>query len=194
VPSQPLEPHSGSNHGVSPLPARPYSRGSSVQQPSILSTSLITREDLVGSDQSAVRALQRGLTTSPLERVQERATSYLDRITAGMRAEVSIVDGTAPPIFQHQVTDVDALQARLGGQGWQAAMHLRPSHGQHPWNNAPQTQHRNVPTARAAQRSSENMPVGTSSQEDRIDRTMQAQPRRLAFRPRPNPPSTGANM
>jgi len=187
VPSQLFEAHPGPGHGVSLLPARPYSRGSSTQQSSRLSTNLMTQNDLIGGDQDAVRALQSGLTISPLDRVEERATSYLDRIAAGMRV------GAAPPGLQHQVTDMDPLQARQRRQRWQAATQPPPANGQPRWNNAPQSQRRGAVAARAGQRSSENMPVGAPSQEERLDRRMRAQPR-LAFRPRPNPPPAGANM
>lgn len=195
MPSQTFAAHPGPGHGVSPLPSRPYSRLPSAQQTPRLSTGLITDDDLIGSDQDALVAFGRGLTTSPLERIQDRASAYLDRIAAGMRACPMPMERPTTPAFQHQVTDVDAPQTYQRNNAWRASAQPRPpSSGQDSWNSAPTHQRRGAPAARAGQRSSENMPVGVSSQEQRTDRTTQAQPGRVAFRPRPNPPSSGAHM
>jgi hypothetical protein len=196
APSQTVGTHPELGYGVSPLPARPYGRAPIAQQSPRLSTSLLTDDDLIGNDQDASRAVQRGLTISPLERVEDRATAYLDRIAAGMRAGPNPLDGTTISPFQHQqVTDVDASQIHQRNRGWPGPIESRrlPS-AHHSWINAPSHQRRDAPTTRTGQRSSENMPVGASSPEEPFNHTVHTQPARVTFRPRPNPPSSGAHM
>jgi hypothetical protein len=194
IPSQPFVARANLNHhGVSPLPARPYSRTPSTQQTPRLSTGLITQNDLVGGNQEAMRAVQRDLS-SPLDLLQDRAASYFGRIGAGTQTGPSQTNPATLRTFQHQVTYVHPPQTRQQMHGRQPIAPPQALPEQPPWTSTQQTQRRGAPTVRAGQRSSENMPVGTTSQGGQADPPTQSQRQRMHLGPRPNPPSSGASM
>ncbi|KAF2243636.1 hypothetical protein BU26DRAFT_106185 [Trematosphaeria pertusa] len=204
--------------GISPLPAIPYARmhgGQSIPRPE---SGLVDPNDFVGGDRDAAIAAQRDLS-SPLDLLEERASSYFTRIAASQRLGHSGSDAAVPAVFQHQVPHFDAPPARQRrGSGSESMRHVSGNSvysgrgagylnyrraAQQPHRQAeqpsspeiaPQAQRRDAPVARAGQRSSENAPVASSSQEGHPSRTIQAQGPRMSLARTQNAPSSGASM
>ncbi|KAF2465495.1 uncharacterized protein BDR25DRAFT_378648 [Lindgomyces ingoldianus] len=186
--SSPNLPAMVGHHGVSPLPASPYTRMHSAQSTPRPSTGLVSPNDFVGDDQDASSAAQRDLS-SPLDLLEQRAASYLSRISSEMYTAPSQPSSRVPSAFQHEITDFDdplPEYRRVSGssgirQGSGNSAHYRTSTGRRDPDLRPphtryselsstrtptsQSQRRGAPGSRAGHRSSENVPVGTSTNE-----------------------------
>ncbi|KAF2116229.1 hypothetical protein BDV96DRAFT_573612 [Lophiotrema nucula] len=141
--------------GISPLPARPYTRASSSQSTPRPSTGIVTPSDFVGESQDAAIAAERDLP-SPLDLLEQRAASYLSRIQAATQAEA------IEPTHRRRNVDNSGSHERSSGSG-----SIRQMSG----NSAtarPRPSRRDL-HARSAQRSSENAPVIASANETRRD-------------------------
>lgn len=84
----------GSQPVFSPLPASPYTRVPSAQHSWGPTSALFGPADHIGGNQDARRAFERH-PSSPLDIIQERATSYLDRIAASRQAGPSHLESAA---------------------------------------------------------------------------------------------------
>ncbi|KAF1952433.1 hypothetical protein CC80DRAFT_173623 [Byssothecium circinans] len=204
-------------HGFSPVPTNPYTRGPNGQY---AFRPLITQDNLLGGEQDAVEAITRELS-SPLELVEERATSYLQRVSA--QRQIQQAQATGYTTFQHQISEVEAHSDSNYGYS-SAGTHYQPRYtvprphsqhhpyGQRPFNAGEQPVHtlgpparrRAAPTARAGQRSSENAPVNSSFNltttltrdarpHTHATSNLPAPTQRTSLVPRPNPPGMRSN-
>lgn len=173
-------------HGLSPMPARPYGRAPSAQLPLLPSTGLISITDFVGGDQDAARAIQRDLS-SPLDLIQERASTYLEHVTNRIQAAASqgrAADPRPPNIrgldetndWQRRFSSSGSFRRDPGNSVYgrasaQSCARMTftpiPVPESSPLEHAPYTHTRlsqvprwPVTTARASHRSSENAPTG----------------------------------
>ncbi|PVH98860.1 hypothetical protein DM02DRAFT_26280 [Periconia macrospinosa] len=175
--------------GLSPLPSHPHSRppgGQHVFRPSM---GLLTSDDVLGAEQDAVTAVRRNIS-SPLDLVQERATAYMHRISTQIQANQAHnnLRGRQEFRLRRPRDDTQPVPQRMGFEGDDSRRPsvsyapYRPHSGNHHQSQYgmqlpryvqgrqvhPQevTAHRgNAYNARAGQRSSENVPVGTSMQD-----------------------------
>ncbi|KAF2642667.1 hypothetical protein P280DRAFT_271361 [Massarina eburnea CBS 473.64] len=180
------------SRAISPLPTNPYTRDVSGQhflRPSPPPMSLFTADNLLGPEQDAVEAVGRNLS-SPLDLVEERATSYFHRLSAQFQANQQQTHGMQQPIHpQHGFQQRQALQRQLAlrqRHALQQAFHQQqqsdaymiparrsrmPGSGPGPGNpryqqplrvdNQYAAHRRDVPATRNGQRSSENVPVSS---------------------------------
>ncbi|CAI6321399.1 unnamed protein product [Periconia digitata] len=123
VPTSPTpQPNPRGHSGLSPLPVHPYSRSSSGQYNFRPSIDLLTSDDILGADQDALTAAQRN-TPSPLDLVQERATSHMHRISAQMQANRTRSAAMPRPGSRLQRSGEFVLSAQqrtmLDGSRWQ---------------------------------------------------------------------------
>jgi hypothetical protein len=163
-----------SQHGMSPSPASPYSHGprgsprhhhqqsladSSVHLGPL--TGLVSSRDFVGEDRDAASAAQRDLS-SPLELLEQRAYSYLPRISTAVHtvSSSSQQSSEGPSAFRYQVTDFAQQQQQRRSRRPSGEDSTRQSSG-HSTRSRTTTSRRYPATTRIAQRSSENVPVGT---------------------------------
>ncbi|KAF2258166.1 hypothetical protein CC78DRAFT_572701 [Lojkania enalia] len=194
--------------GISPLPASPYTRLSSSQNNYRPSIGLVTPNDFVGDDRDAASAAQRDLP-SPLELLEQRADSYLSRISTTSRPDSSQPSSMAPPGYHPQAADPNETIFRGGGAGPGRMRHMsgssrsaRPRTGrripdltgylrttQHLGHisadvSTSQRQRGGRTSGRTGQHSSENAPVDVSTNELRLTPTMaQRQVPRASVRP-----------
>ncbi|KAF2193846.1 hypothetical protein K469DRAFT_691351 [Zopfia rhizophila CBS 207.26] len=180
------------HHGFSPLPASPYTRVHSAQSNPRPSTGLVTPSDFVGDSRDAASAARRNLS-SPLDLLEQRASSHLSHISSSAYSASSQPSSRVPSVFQYQVAEFDDAGSRrrrtsesdsvrydpvnsnyglhLNGTrypGIQSPRHSR-THTISPSTNTPtpqtQSQRRGVTGGRLGQRLSENVPAGSSSHE-----------------------------
>jgi hypothetical protein len=162
-------------HGMSPSPASPYNhrpRGSprhhhlgspadnsAKSGPSI---GLVSSRDFVGEDQDAASAAQRDLS-SPLELLEQRASSYLPRVATTLHtvSGSSQRSSEAPSVFRYQVAGFDHQQQQQRRSRRPSSDDSVRQSSMHSTRSQTNTSRRYPAAARAAQRSSENVPVGT---------------------------------
>ncbi|KAF2800680.1 hypothetical protein K505DRAFT_398576 [Melanomma pulvis-pyrius CBS 109.77] len=158
-------------HGMSPAPASPYSHGpkgsarqhhkeatgdSRIQLGPL--TGLVNSQDFAGEDRDASSAAQRDLS-SPLELLEQRASSHLSRISTVTYPAFSSSQRSseAQSVFRYQVADFDEQQQRRRTSGSEG---LREGSGNNTRSQI--TTPRRYPVrTRAGQSSSENIPVAT---------------------------------
>jgi hypothetical protein len=158
------------HYGLSPSPASPYSHGprgsprhhhqgsptDNTAQSGIL-TGLVSSRDFVGEVRDAASAAQRDLS-SPLELLEQRAVSYLSRVSTAPHRAPGSSEGTS--MFRDQGADFDEqyhYQRRSRRTSGEDSVRQRSGNS----TRSRITTSRHYPAAtRTAQRSSENVPVG----------------------------------
>lgn len=149
VPSHPVGRSQTHRFGMASSMAMPYSRaaGSLVSTPQ---AALISSDDLSGEDQDASRAFLRNLS-SPLEILENRATSYFQRISAGTSQRQDHARSEAQ--YDNSATHGRSLQPRDQHHSARIQSHSRSSSNQgntsatRPQERSPYT-HVSVPSQR----------------------------------------------
>lgn len=209
---QPLNVPLAGQYALSPLPAVPYTRIPSAQNPRPW-TSIVSPDDF--GIQDAARAAERDLP-SPLDLIQERGTSFLAQSAVGHRATAPGPYAALLTGFRPRGRNLDSFFAGGSTQDSEGSRQDSVNSTDGPVSQAsprqitPVVQHiapipdpastqrmahyvrrEDTLAARVEQRSSENVPVGGSPQEQRPSRRIQGQGQRISLGPRPNPPSPG---
>lgn len=197
-----------SQHGLSPLPSSPYRRGRGPQNSSGPSMTLVTSADFVGEERDAASAAERNLP-SPLDLVEQRAVLQLAQVSEALATFPSRPVLNHGSFFQHQIQESD--DTGPGRRRGPSSSGIRQESGNayHRLANAvhqrgeiqsleptiyrtertstrfseTQPHRRGAPSGRSGQRSSENVPVGATSNQSGsiIVRPVQGRTQRTSF-------------